>query len=283
MTQAYVPPFTFYAGNGTQSNFGFSWTIGSTLDLKVYVNGLLSTNYIISGQNIVFFIPPVNGSLIFIKRVTPQEQDTDYISNDPFDAAAHEAALDKIVRMIQDYQETFSRVPQFPITLTSTYRNMFLPTPVPVMLLGTAADGTWTWHDPTIRLVTLDSSSRMAYGEATTTLLASSNVGGDTLTATALFPAGSRGVGVILKVTTAFGASLGLSTASLGDAAMIDAWGSAIPVTTFPYQTVAAHWARQPYFAVPTALSVLLRTDGGRFDAVGACRLTAAYFTMASA
>lgn len=296
MTQAAVPSYTFYLGDGVATTFPYSWFLADASELQIYVGTVLSTAYTLTGVgsaaggNVVFYAAPATGTILFFRRVTPQTQNTDYISNDPFDAAAHEAALDKLTRLVQDLEERFSRIPQLPVTISSASRNRLLPVPVPVMLLGFDGTGGWTTYDPAIRQVTPDPVSGLVWGKNSQTLLASSGVGTDILTATGLFPAGVLGLGVTLRSTLAFGTANGLGTASLGDAAMIDAWGSGITVIastplvdsqgrTYYVETVAGQWRRAPFFMVPTALNVLLRADTGLFSSVGSCVVTAHFLT----
>jgi len=298
MTQAAVPAYTFHLGDGVTTTFPYSWFLAEASELQVYAGAVLTTAYTLTGVqtpaggNVIFYTPPPNGTILFLVRVTPQTQTTDYVSNDPFDAAAHEAALDKLTREVQDLNERFSRIPQYPGTISNTYRNQLLPVPVPVRLLGFDSNGALTTFDPAIRQVTPDAVSGLAWGKSSQTLLASSGVGTDTLTATGLFPAGVLGLGVTLRSTIAFGVANGLGTASLGDASMIDAWGSGINVIasiplvdsrgrTYYVETVAGQWWRRlPFFAVPAALDVLLRADTGLFSSVGSCVVTAHYLTV---
>ena len=136
MTQANVPAYTFHLGDGVTSTFPYSWFVDNPSELQVYAGSVLTTAYTLTGVqtpaggNVIFYTPPPNGTILFLVRVTPQTQTTDYVSNDPFDAFAHEAALDKLTREVQDLNERFSRIPQYPVTISTSYRNQLLPVPV---------------------------------------------------------------------------------------------------------------------------------------------------------
>lgn len=296
LAQDDIPAYAFYLTDGVQTIFPYSFYLDASSDLQVYLGlaglGILTTAYTLTGVrsptggNVIFYAAPPSGLTLFLRRATPKTQLVQYLPNDPFDAFAHASIVNKLTRLIQDQEERFSRIPQLPLTTGNAYRNRPLPAPVPVMLLGFDSTGGWTTYDPAIRQVIPDPASGLAYGKNSQTLLASSGVGTDTLTAPALFPAGVRGIGVTLRSTIPFGTANGLGTASLGDAAMINAWGSAINILAVtplvdsqgrPYyvETTAGQWERDPFFKVPTALDVLLRADTGVFSSVGSCVVTA--------
>ena len=79
--------------------------------------------------------------MLFLRRVTPQTQLTDYVANDPFHAAAHEAALDKLTREVQDLTEEFSRRPALALTSPEHLRRLLFPAPRSLALLGWNANG----------------------------------------------------------------------------------------------------------------------------------------------
>lgn len=114
-----------YAGNGSTDTFAYNYKILAQSDLVVtevlIATGAetvleLTTDYTVTGVgedgggNVVL----VAGNLpstkkLSIRRSTPIKQSTDYISNDPFPAETHEAALDKLTFICQDLQEQIDR------------------------------------------------------------------------------------------------------------------------------------------------------------------------------
>lgn len=286
MTQPAVPVYTFYLGDGVQTIFPYAPRVGVAAELEVYVGSFLSTAYALTGVNsdsggtVVFYAPPPAGSFVFLRRVTAKTQLVDPTSNDPFDMVSYEAALDKLTREIQDLEEIFSRIPQFPITTGSLYRNMRLPTPMPLKLLGFTADGTGlTIYDPTIRQVIPDPVSGLAWGKHTVPVI--SVAGLNILTATAVFPAGTVGVGATLRVTTPFGATNGLTTVSVGTVDIRDLWGTGLDIKTMLVTNPGQWRALSPLFMVPAALDVLITADDGNlFDITGALTVTGHYLTV---
>ena len=73
-----------------------------------------------SGGNITFSTPPATGQTVVLLRQTAQTQTTDYTPNDPFPAAAHEDALDKLTLLAQDQQDELDRAIKLSRTNTMT-------------------------------------------------------------------------------------------------------------------------------------------------------------------
>jgi hypothetical protein len=88
-----------------------------------------------------------------------------------------------------------------------------------------------------------------------------------------LIPLGYRVEGVIVKITTDFGASQGLTSIAIGDATLVDRWGTIALTTGQQTGQINFHGADRPIAA--TAYSVLLSALGGTFDAAGACTVRA--------
>lgn len=133
MTQAAVTTWVKYIANGSQMVFAYPWKIAEASELEVYVNDLLSTNYTVSGVgsasggNVTFLVAPPADAGLFIRRDTPETQETDYINNDPFGAETHEAALDKLTRMVQDIREDLSRRPALTTAVSNSLRHLTFP------------------------------------------------------------------------------------------------------------------------------------------------------------
>jgi hypothetical protein len=105
-----------YAANGSQTTFPYTFKIFEDSDLLVILRNdttgaettqILTTNYTVTnagnqlGGNVVFLSAPAAGNTVFIRRVLPLTQTTDYVENDPFPAESHEDALDKLTMLIQ--------------------------------------------------------------------------------------------------------------------------------------------------------------------------------------
>jgi hypothetical protein len=112
-------------GDGSLLTFGYTFKIFADADLDVYIraaNGTetlksLSTNYTVtgagntSGGNVVFASgqAPANTEKVVIQRKLGLTQGTDYTPNDPFPAASHEDALDRLTFITQQIQEEVDR------------------------------------------------------------------------------------------------------------------------------------------------------------------------------
>lgn len=108
-----------YNGNAATDTFAYTFRILDEAHVAVYVDDVLqtiTTHYTVTGVgdsgggNIVFTTPPATGTLnvVFIRSI-PATQETDYVENDPFPAAAHEDALDKLTMLVQQQQEIANR------------------------------------------------------------------------------------------------------------------------------------------------------------------------------
>lgn len=147
MTQANVTPYLFYIANGVLDTFAYPWRIGTAAELLVYGNGGALTNFTVTGVGnpgggtIVFTAPPAVDTVLFLRRCTVQTQETDYINNDPFGADTHEGALDKLTRLIQDVHEELGRRPALAPTSAGALRNLTLPAPSALTVIGWNSDG----------------------------------------------------------------------------------------------------------------------------------------------
>lgn len=282
MTQAAVSSWISYASTGVIEAYGYPFRIDAASELQVYVDGVLYTDYVItgvgsaSGGTITPNSALATGSLVFLRRVTPQTQATDYILNDPFGAESHEAALDKLTRLVQELSEVLSRTPSFAVTLANSLRNLILPAPQALKLLGFDALGTgWALYDSAIVTITVDATNNIAYGKSSQSVTASA--GAAVLTASGLIPAGCQCLGVLYHCTTDFGTGQGLASLSLGDAVIMDRWGSGLGRTAGTQTnlgTFSAGWV-----SAPTAIDVLLSSQPGLYDAAGAAILTSLWVT----
>ena len=83
---------------------------------------------------------PTASERISILRNVPSTQTTHYVPNDPFPAASHENALDKLTMIVQQLSEVLDRA----LTLSAGSINVStaLPTPSASQLIGWSSDGT---------------------------------------------------------------------------------------------------------------------------------------------
>ena len=99
-----------YSGNGSTTTFAYGFKIFADADLTVILRSStgvetvqsLTTHYTVtnagnaSGGNVVFGSAPASGVTVVIRRNMALTQSTDYVANDPFPAATHEDALDRL-------------------------------------------------------------------------------------------------------------------------------------------------------------------------------------------
>jgi hypothetical protein len=280
MTQSYVVPWTYYVGDGVQTIFSYDWYIAAASDLEVYLQGIRTTAYTVqgigvqTGGTVTFLAPPPLNQIIFMRRQTPETQLTDYISNDPFDAQAHEAALDKLTRLVQEVYERISRSPAFQVDAPNAQRDLRFPLPGAGKVIGWSADGTGlTLYDQALTTITVPPGSGMVHG--VTTVDVPSVPGVSFLTASALLPANTIVAGVGYRVLTALSAAGGLVSVTLGGAGVENRWGSALGITAGSVNNCGT-WIG-PHFPMNTAGDVVLLANPATatFGATGLVRLTA--------
>ena len=137
------------SANGTQHSFAYGFKIFANGDLTVIVRSatgsetvkVLDTDYIVTnagnanGGNVLFKFNtgnssdahfsstdkrPQSGETVLIRRNLTLTQGTDYVENDPFPAASHEDALDRLTMITQQIQENVDRSIQLSRTNTMT-------------------------------------------------------------------------------------------------------------------------------------------------------------------
>ena len=114
------------SGNGSLASFQYEFKIFSDEDITVIirtdstgaeVTKQKTTHYTVtnvgnsSGGNVVFTSGniPASGETVVMLRSTARTQLTDYTPNDPFPAASHEDALDKLTFIAQEIEEELGR------------------------------------------------------------------------------------------------------------------------------------------------------------------------------
>ena len=137
------------SANGTLHSFAYGFKIFADADISVIVRGTtgtetlktLDTHYVVtnagsaSGGNVLFKFNtgsssdahfsstdqrPAAGETVVLARALTKTQGTDYVANDPFPAASHEDALDRLTMITQQIQEEVDRSIKASVTNTLT-------------------------------------------------------------------------------------------------------------------------------------------------------------------
>ena len=115
-----------YSGNGSTDVFAYGFKIFDDDDITVIIRTdstgaettkTKTTHYTVSGVgsssggNVTFTSGniPASGATVVLLRTTARTQLTDYVPNDPFPAATHEDALDKLTFIAQELEEELGR------------------------------------------------------------------------------------------------------------------------------------------------------------------------------
>lgn len=279
MTQQAVTPWTFYVGDAVQTTFAYPWRIGASSDLEVYLADVLTTAYTVTGVgsatggNVVFFSAPPANQIVFLRRVTPQTQETDYVAGDPFGAEAHEAALDKLTRMVQDLYERIARSPAFGVSAANVLRNLVFPSPVPLKVIGWSGSGTeLTLFDQALTTVEVPSSTGELHG--VTTVEVPTVAGAAFLTAGAAIPAGVQVKGVGYKVVTAFSTENSLASVDLGGMGVESGWGQGLGISLGAVNNIGQMRGDMPHTSMAHDIFLLANPPGSLFGSIGLARLS---------
>ncbi len=120
MTLADLDNTVSYAGNDVTVAFAIPFPFEVNSHIKVYsvvdatgVETLIST-YSLSGAGgltgtCTMDVAPATGETLFIRRELPLTQEVDYTDNDAFGAATSEAALDRLVMLVQQLRTDLNR------------------------------------------------------------------------------------------------------------------------------------------------------------------------------
>jgi hypothetical protein len=130
MTIASATSRVNYVGDGATTAFSIPFYFQANADLKVYLQSstgtqtlqTLGTHYTLTGAGVeaggtcTFVTAPTatTGAVISIYRDPPVTQTTSYNNNDPFPAASHENALDKVTMLEQRTRDLITRTMQQP-------------------------------------------------------------------------------------------------------------------------------------------------------------------------
>ena len=114
------------SGDGSNDTFSYNFKIFDDDDITVIIRTdstgaettkTKTTHYTVtgvgsaSGGNVVFTSGniPASGETVVLLRTTARTQLSDYVANDPFPAATHEDALDKLTFIVQELEEEIGR------------------------------------------------------------------------------------------------------------------------------------------------------------------------------
>jgi len=181
-----------YPGTGAQLIFAYTWKIYAGTDLNVWLTDLngahtqqiLNTHYtvsgvgIITGGNVTFITAPLATSFVTIVCDLPLTQETDFVENDSFPAVSQENGLDRLVKIAQQFDSKFNRVPVLPEATSKT------SVVLPENISGYAAYLRWNAAGTALELVV-----DLPVGGGDQTVGGNLVVGG-TITAPLLTPAG---------------------------------------------------------------------------------------------
>lgn len=124
-----------YSGDDSTVVFAYTFKVFDDDDIQVILRNdttgaetvqTKTTHYSVSGVgntsggNITFVTAPATGQTVVLLRAIPLTQATDYTPNDPFPAATHEDALDRLTFIVQDQQEELDRAIKISKTNTIT-------------------------------------------------------------------------------------------------------------------------------------------------------------------
>ena len=123
-----------FSGDGSTTVFAYTFKIFDDDDITVILRSSTgtetvqtkTTDYSVSGVgntnggNVTMVTAPATGETLVLRRTSAQTQTTDYVANDPFPAATHEDALDKLTFLAQEQQEELDRAIKISRTNTMT-------------------------------------------------------------------------------------------------------------------------------------------------------------------
>jgi hypothetical protein len=105
-----------HIATASQTTFTYDFRVDAEEDMQVWVNGSeVTTGWSITGLgddeggSVIFDTGRTVGDAVTLLRQVEYTQETEYIAYDPFPAAAHEAALDKLTMQTQQLAEIAGR------------------------------------------------------------------------------------------------------------------------------------------------------------------------------
>jgi parallel beta-helix repeat protein len=154
-TTAFAVPFYFLDNSHltvlrTQISTGVITTLALTTDYTVTGAGVPA------GGTVTCLVAPTAGQKISILRNVPLTQLNTYVPNDPFPAASHEQALDKLTMEVQQLDEAIDRALTLPANTVAGSVSATLPTPEANKFIGwnSAANGLQNLDASTLATIT---------------------------------------------------------------------------------------------------------------------------------
>jgi hypothetical protein len=131
MTTSTTASYITYAGDDSTTTFAIPFDFLNSTEIDVTLvtdstnNAVLqtiTTHYSVSGTDVEMVTAPATGETLIIELDVAESQATDYVTNDPFPAETHEAALDKLTRFCKQLRSDIdNKCFKFPTNiLTST-------------------------------------------------------------------------------------------------------------------------------------------------------------------
>lgn len=100
-------PYNSYSGNGSTTVFPYTFKVFTASDMKVYLDGVLTTAYTISGVgvdgggNITFTSAPASGVVVLANREIPYDREVDYQTSGDLLADTLDNDIDRVVCQVQ--------------------------------------------------------------------------------------------------------------------------------------------------------------------------------------
>ena len=126
-----------YTANGSTTDFDFDWhmPLYEEASLKVYLNTTLqSSGYTVTFDSndygtgtVSFSSAPADGVTVSLLRDTARTQDMTFIENNTISDETHELAMDKLLMMLQEVNESADSIIKFPTLSTSTGGEILTP------------------------------------------------------------------------------------------------------------------------------------------------------------
>jgi len=140
-----------YTGNGATTAFAVPFyflddshltVLRTQISTGVITTLAITTNYTVSGAGnpaggtVTCVVAPTTDQKISILRNVPFTQLNTYVPNDPFPAASHERALDKLTMEVQQLDEALDRALTLPANTAAGTVSTALPTPAANQVIG---------------------------------------------------------------------------------------------------------------------------------------------------
>jgi hypothetical protein len=112
-----------YTGDNVTKIFAYTNKIFAAADLRVFLDEVeqvsgftVSGVGVVTGGSVTFTVAPGSAVEVLITSEIVQDQQTAYVEGDPFPAASHEDALDKLTLLVNQLQDQVDRCVKWPAT-----------------------------------------------------------------------------------------------------------------------------------------------------------------------